>query len=268
MRHLCMTVDLDRDVNVPVRGSSAAGSKDRGNGTSPRFSSSGKGAELLVELFDSLGIDATFFAEARTLHSSGAFNFVKGYEVAMHGLDHEDLTGEKTGVMYDYGELREIAERSISLIRDCVGTQPKGFRAPYMAPNEDMLSFLTEYGIVYDSSYYTYAGGSIRPYRSEYGLVEVPVPKGNDDSGFPITGYLWPMHEGTRTKDDFIRMAEGMEDGVFVLATHSWHVCENQKGMLDDDGVKKNIDDIRCILETLMDDGFDIIPMSDAARMM
>ena len=49
---LCFTVDLDRDVNEPVYGSVAAGSKDFGDGNAPRFSSSGRGAELLVELLD------------------------------------------------------------------------------------------------------------------------------------------------------------------------------------------------------------------------
>ena len=73
MRTLCFTVDLDRDVNEPIFGSVCAGSKDRGDGNSPRFVSAGKGTERLVDLFDDLGVKATFFAEARTLHRSGAF---------------------------------------------------------------------------------------------------------------------------------------------------------------------------------------------------
>ena len=262
MRTLCFTVDLDRDVNVPIPGSSAAGSMDRGEGTAPRFASCGKGAELLVEMLDSLDEEATFFSEARALHKSGAFNFVKGYEVAMHGLEHEDLSGEKTNIRYDYGDLREIAERSISLIRDCVGSQPKGFRSPYMSPNEDMLSFLGEYGIVYDSSYYSYMKGDMHPYRLESGLMEIPVPKSNDAAGNSITGYLWPMHEGKRPKEDFIRMADVLEDGTFVLATHSWHICETEKGILDPEDVRKNIEDIQWILETLLDDGFEMRTMS------
>ena len=94
MRTLCFTVDLDRDVNEPVFGSVCAASKDRGEGNSPRFASAGKGTEKLVELFDELGIRATFFAEARTLHRSGAFSLIKGHEVALHGMDHEDFSGE------------------------------------------------------------------------------------------------------------------------------------------------------------------------------
>jgi len=261
MRALCFTVDLDRDANIPIPGTFAAGSMDRGEGTAPRFVSSGKGAGLLAELFDDLGIEATFFAEARTLHKSGASDLIKGYEVAMHGLDHEDLTGERTHMRYDYGDLRETTERSVSLIRDCVGTQPKGYRAPYMAPNEDMLSFLGEYGIIYDSSYYSYLDGVTYPYRSESGLIEIPVPKSDDVKG-PITGYLWPMHEGTRDKEDFVRMAQRIDDGVLVLATHSWHICETTEGILDQCDVMKNMEDIQWILETLLDDGFEARTMS------
>lgn len=264
MRTLCFTADLDRDVNIPIKGRREAGSFDRGNGTQPRFASTGRGTELLAEMLDSLGIKATFFAEARALHSSGAFQYLNGYEVAMHGLDHEDFTGSKTGVQLDYGELREITERSISLIRDCVGRSPKGFRSPYMLANEDMLSFLPEYGIRYDSSYYVYADKEVRPYRLEGGLTEIPVAKGNDPSGKQITSYLWPMHEGQRPKEDFVELAKGLDDGVFVLSTHSWHVCEtHSSGLLDDDAVKENISSIRWILETLMDDGFTPMAMSD-----
>jgi len=258
-------VDLDRDVNEPVYGSVSAGSKDNGEGNAPRFSSSGKGTELIVELLDELGAKATFFAEARALHRSGAFNFVKGQDTALHGMDHEDFSGEKTGIHMDEGDMREIVERSISLIRDCVGTQPKGFRAPYMNPDDTLMSFLPEYGIRYDSSYYSYLQPEMRPYRLENGIIEIPVPKGNDPGGRSITSYLWPMHEGERGPDDFIALADGMQNGVFVLATHSWHICETySKGRLGDDAVRKNIDDIRTILETLMDHGYRMETMSES----
>ena len=265
MRTLCFTVDLDRDVNEPVIGSVCAASRDRGQGNSPRFSSSGKGTERLVELFDDLGIKATFFAEARTLHRSGAFNYVKGHEVALHGMDHEDFSGEKTGIHMDEGDMRGIIERSISLVRDCVGYQPKGFRAPYMNADDILMSFLPEYGIRYDSSYYTYIEPEMHPYRLENRMVEIPVIKGNDSDGRSITSYLWPMHEGERGTQDFIDLARRMESGIFVLATHSWHICETYRsGLLDDAAVEKNLDDIRTIIETLSDDGFRVCTMSES----
>lgn len=265
MRTLCFTVDLDRDVNEPVMGSVCAASKDRGQGNSPRFSSSGKGAERLVELFDDIGMKATFFAEARTLHRSGAFNFIKGHEVALHGMDHEDFSGEKTGIHMDEGDMRETIERSISLIRDCVGCQPKGFRAPYMNADDTLMSFLPEYGIRYDSSYYAYVTPEMLPYRLENRMVEIPVTKGNDRDGKQITSYLWPMHEGEREAQDFIDLARQVKSGTFVLATHSWHICETYSGgLLDDAAVERNLSDIRTIIETLMDDGFEVRSMSDS----
>jgi peptidoglycan/xylan/chitin deacetylase (PgdA/CDA1 family) len=265
LRTLCFTVDLDRDVNEPVFGSVCAASKDRGEGNSPRFASAGKGTEKLVELFDELGIRATFFAEARTLHRSGAFSLIKGHEVALHGMDHEDFSGEKTGIHMDEGDMREIIERSISLIRDCVGYQPKGFRAPYMNADDTLMSFLPEYGIRYDSSYYAYVKPEMLPYRLENRAVEIPVIKGSDKDGRSITSYLWPMHEGERGPEDFIGLARQVEEGIFVLATHSWHICETYgKGKLDADGMRRNIDSVRHILETLEDDGFNIRTMSDS----
>lgn len=258
MRTLCFTVDLDRDVNEPVIGSVQAASADDGSGNAPRFESSGKGAVLLADLFDDLGIRCTFFAEARALHRSGAFRSIGGgHEIALHGLDHEDFTGEKTGVNLDEGDMREIVERAISLIRDCTGRQPKGFRFPYMNVNESLLYVLPEYGIKYDSSYYTYPEKVIRPYRLDSGLIEIPVQKGTDETGHAITSYLWPMHEGTRGPEDFIKLARSVEDGVFVLATHCWHICETYSGgKSDDDRIAKGLSDIRTIVETLQDDGF------------
>ena len=265
MRILCFTVDLDRDVNEPVMGSVCAASRDNGCGNAPRFVSSGKGAERIVEMLDDLGVKGTFFAEARTFHRSGAFNYVKGHEVALHGMDHEDFSGEKTGIHMDEGDMREIIERSISLIRDCVGHQPKGFRTPYMNVNDALMSFLQEYGIRYDSSYYSYIQPEMRPYRLESGIIEIPVPKGNDKDGRSITSYLWPMHEGERKAEDFIDLARDVKDGIFVLATHSWHICETySKGVLDDKETDRNIEMIRTILETLMDDGFEVRTMSDS----
>lgn len=266
MKTLCLTVDLDRDVNDAVPGSISAISLDRGEGNAPRFVSTGKGTESLVDMLDDMGIKATFFAEARALHRSGAFRSLSGQEVALHGLDHEDFSGQKSGITLDEGDMRDIIERAISLIRDCTGTQPKGFRTPYMTVNDTLMSFLPEYGIRYDSSYYSYLDKEMLPYRLENGMVEIPVPKGNDANGKTITSYLWPMHEGSRKPEDFISLAKKMENGTFVLATHSWHICESRKnGMMSDDAVKENLANVRQIIEALMDDGFTVSTMAEAA---
>lgn len=264
---LCISVDLDRDVNDAIPGSVAAISLDRGSGNSPRFSSTAKGTELIVEMLDDLGMKATFFAEARALHKSGAFNFVHGHEIALHGLDHEDFTGSKSGIILDEGEMREIIASAISLIRDCVGYQPKGFRTPYMDVRDELIGFLPEYGIQYDSSYYRYMDETLFPYELENGIIEIPVPKGTDANGKNLTSYLWPMHEGTRTPQDFYDFADTLKDGVFTLATHTWHICESRKnGVMDAPDLKKNIDNLRTLLENIQDNGFRIRTMSEVAK--
>ena len=94
---LYFTVDADRDVNIPIPGSVAAGSIDRGSGTGPRFSSSERGMRILAELLDGLGVRGTFFMEGRTAEVTDC-SFLAGHCIGLHGYDHEDLTGAQTGV--------------------------------------------------------------------------------------------------------------------------------------------------------------------------
>ena len=101
------------------------------------------------------------------------------------------------------------------------------------------------------------------PYRLENRMVEIPVIKGSDGDGRSITSYLWPMHEGERTAQDYIDLARQTEEGTFVLATHSWHICETYSGgVLSDDAAEENLGKVRTIIETLMDDGFRVVSIA------
>ena len=267
MRQLCFTIDLDRDVNEATLGSPAAVSMDRGSGTAPRFTSSEKGTLVLLDLLDDLGIKATFFAEARTLRETGVGKQISGHEVAMHGYDHEDLTGARSKVYLSHGELRAIVERSIQVIRDEVGRSPVGFRSPYMDPNEELLDFLYEYGISYDSSRYTYVSDTVKPYPSgSLMLTELPALKGTDANGKSITSYLWPMHEGKRSADDFVTLGESVKDGACIIATHTWHMVESRSGgLMSQEEISANYDATRKVLASLIDSGFEAVEARKAA---
>ena len=269
-RRLCFTVDLDRDVNDPVIGSSAAISLDRGDGNAPRFTSSEKGTGIILDLLDDLGMKATFFAEARTLERTHVGRTISGHEVGMHGLDHEDFTGSRTEVYLGHGEMRRIVEKSIQIIRDEVGRSPVGFRSPYMDPNEEMLDFLYEYGISYDSSRYTYVSDRIVPTPSgSICLTELPALKGADAAGKAITSYLWPMHEGKRGPGDFISFFDRVKEGVCVVATHSWHMAETRSGgPMSDEEIGRNYDRTRKVLADLIDSGFEPVDARTAASHM
>jgi len=259
MRRLCFTVDVDRDANECVPGRRDAVSK---GSQDARFSSSEKGADLLLEMLDGIGIKATFFAEAATLRSTDiAFG---NNEVAMHGADHEDMTGEISGIPMTDDDLDGIMERSFSAVKDRTGRSPKGFRAPYMRSNEMVMRALARCGLSYDSSLYAPIGKTFRPYDIGNGLKEIPVPTGTDGTGKKMFAYLWPMHEGKRTAGDYINMAGIVEDGVFVVATHSWHIAESAAGgKTGEDRIKINLENTKRVITSILDAGFKASRMAD-----
>ena len=262
MRALCVTVDLDRDVNISL-GGAAAGSLDRGKGTAPRFTSSEKGLSLLSELFDEMSIKATFFAEASTLRKVNA-GLLGGHCVGIHGVDHEDITSVR-----DVEEKRSILEKSAAAVRDAVGRAPECFRAPYMRIDDATLDILPEIGIKVDSSKYAAMTKRMIPEKLRSGVWEMAVPEGLDKNGKKIAAYLWPMHELKRVPDDYIRMASVMEEGAFVLATHTWHLVESRsKGMMTSEEIKKNVGSVRRVLEGIIDEGMRPMTLCGVRRIM
>ncbi|MDR2866065.1 MAG: polysaccharide deacetylase family protein [Methanomassiliicoccaceae archaeon] len=259
-RKLCFTADVDRDVNICIPGRIAAASM-RTDDNRARFTSSEEGVNILLDMLDDIGITATFFTEARTLENIDV-QFGNN-EVAMHGLDHEDMTGELSGVRISGEMISELMQRSSDIIRDRTGRAAKGFRAPYMRTNIEVMKMLPRFGIVYDSSMYAPIGAAA-PYDTENGIKEVPVPESTDANGKRITGYLWPMHENVRGPDEFIRMAGEVRNGIFVLATHSWHMVESRSGgMMDAARREMNINDVRKTITSLLDSGFKAARMTD-----
>jgi len=259
-RKLCFTVDVDRDVNECVPGRVDAVSL-RTPGDGARYTSSEAGVNMILDILDDIGIGATFFAEARTLDNAD-ISFGHN-EVAMHGLDHEDMTGHVSGIQLTEDELNDIMRTSYNIIRDRTGNVPKGFRAPYMRTNGTIMNILPKFGITYDSSSYSELGTKMYPNDLGNGLKEIPVPVTVDGNGKRMAAYLWPMHEGAREFSEYIRMADTVKEGTFVLATHSWHMTETRKGMMDNDQKKKNADNVRKIITSILDSGFKAARMID-----
>jgi len=260
MRALCFTVDLDRDVNIQVPGGVAAGSIDRGDGNSPRFTSAQKGLDILSDILKETGIRATFFAEGRTLEYISARG-LSGHEVGVHGYDHEDMTS------MNENEVRECLGMSVDSIRKATGRDPVSFRAPYMKINDTVLNALPEFGIRYDSSMYGRSESTVRPFRLPNGIVEVPVPEGLDRSGKKIAAYLWPMHEGKRRPEDYVNMASEIKEGVFVIATHAWHMTESRNGgIMTQEEAARNAENVRQVAESIIGMGFEPMSVSECAE--
>ena len=249
-RRLYFTVDADRDANIPIPGSVAAGSIDRGSGTSPRFSSSERGMAVLADLLDDIGIRGTFFVEGRTAEVTDC-SVLSGHCIGLHGYDHEDLLGRETGIVPD---VEDVLRKGFEAVSDRLSA-PTCFRAPYMSADDRVLDAVRSLGIRDDSSFYTEVGGPSEAYGIG-GVTEHPVPKARDRNGRVIAAYLWPMHEGRRVPEDYIVMAEGMDE--LVLATHTWHMVETREGgVMDDAWVSGNSDRVRHVLEGVLDLGFE-----------
>ena len=259
-RGLCFTVDVDRDVNECVPGRAEAVSLNSDNGR--RFTSSEEGTDILLDMLDEIGIKATFFVEARLMENTDIC--FGSNEVAMHGLDHEDMTGEISGVHLSDDSLEYIIRTSADIIKDHTGSMPKGFRAPYMRTDQRISDMVRASGVDYDSSTYADLNRSMHPHMTDNGLTGIPVPVAADSEGKRMSAYLWPMHEGIRGPDGYIRMANVVKEGTFVMATHSWHMIESRSdGPMDKARRQRNMDDVRRILTSLLDNGFEAVRMSD-----
>ena len=260
MRALCVTADLDRDVNIQIPGEAAAGSLDIGKGTSPRFVSTQTGLDVLLGILKDTRVKATFFAEGRTLDNMSAKGLSE-HEVGIHGYDHEDMTA-----MSEH-DVRACIGRSVDSVRRAVGRDPVSFRAPYMRVNGTVLDILPEFGIRCDSSSYVQLSGSIFPFKHPNGIAEVPVPEGRDPLGRKIAAYLWPMHEGKRQPEDYLNMASQVKEGVFVIATHTWHMTESrERGNMTPDEIARNAVNVKKVIDGITGMGFEPMSVSEAAE--
>ena len=270
MRYAAFTVDVDRDANLAERGRYEAGSKAiTGVDRLPRFASCGKGLQILSELLEDLGIRATFFLEGDALrdiaHHVDIRSLLQKHEVACHGVCHEDFTGESTGICLTRDQVGQVASESMSIVRDVLGRVPMGFRAPYQHIDDTGLGALAKAGFSYDSSKTEKMNdGKIAPKELDNGLFEVPLACGKDGHGKKIVSYLWPMHEGKRSADDYVELASSFQSGYLVLATHSWHLTETFKsGPLDRAQATLQVEMTRKVLEGMLDQGIRFLPIED-----
>jgi peptidoglycan/xylan/chitin deacetylase (PgdA/CDA1 family) len=137
------------------------------------------GVPRALDLFEELGISATFFVIAEDLEDPAKFARLRsivdrGHDIASHSLTHSPLRGLETA-----DKQREIAE-SRDRIGSALGTVPTGFRAPNFSIDRECTEILTAAGYEYDSSVTAgdaRAGFRIdRPGLLPSSIVELPLP--------------------------------------------------------------------------------------------
>jgi len=111
-----------------------------------------EGMPLLLDLYDRLGVKATFFFTGEIAQRFPRIvNMVipGGHEVASHGYSHED---EAAFDKLDYSEQVSQLRKSKELLEDIAGTEVISFRAPALRINENTPRALESAGFRIDSS--------------------------------------------------------------------------------------------------------------------
>jgi len=250
---VAFTVDVDRDAAEAKKGRVEGLTNTPTGMIEPRFENSAKGFFELVGLLNEMKIPATFFVEgetARKLREKAKKNplALENHEFGVHGLQHEDYTGKKTGVKLSEMEIDRNLAAAITAVSLTFGIQPKGFRAPYvnLDSNAKALELVGKH-FKYDSSFY---GNALE--RHDSGLHRIPVAAGTDARGRTMQGYLWKLMEGTRDADeyvDFVRREIENGGSVIVLGTHSWHHnCSPTKGRFSEREASENLEKVKRVL--------------------
>jgi peptidoglycan/xylan/chitin deacetylase (PgdA/CDA1 family) len=262
MRGAVFTVDVDRDVNEPRAGKVEAGCR---GSPMPRYDSTLEGLEAIVDVLNGLDIKGTFFLEGQAAEVLAQRTdlpaLLRGHEVASHGYAHEDLTGESTGVVPSEEWLDAIVGRSLAALEDVFGGRPKGFRAPYQHINELVARVLRRRDLKYDSSLFAEIG-SLRPYPLINGLLEAPLAQGWDAAGRRIQSYLWAMHEGRRLPQEYLTLMSQHDDGIMILADHSWHLAESLGGQRGVERPSRESAKVREVLQSAVDEGLEFMTLN------
>lgn len=226
-----------------------------------------QGLTRTLELLKDLGIKANFFIEARTLlylreQNNELIKPLLKNEICCHGMNHEDLTGEITGVPIDYNQQLKILEEATQTIKSVLKVEPRGFRAPYLKINSDTIKALTKLGYLYDSSIMVETIEPPFPYRindKQINIIEVPLPVYPQKSG-KMTLYAWALFEKRRNIDEYIKAIrvyhKNDKGGLFQISFHPWHLAYliREKRILKEEEIEENVNDLKKLLSQLNED--------------
>ncbi len=172
---VCVTIDMDNfaEYESLVAAEAAPSGASFYDDALPRF----------LDLFESLGIRATFFAIGRDLarrdHARALREAARrGHEIGNHSFSHP----------YNFRSLPREAkvaeiEQAEAAIADAIGERPVGFRTPSCDVDLETLRLLAERGYAYDSSVFPswlmwafMAYGRLFVRRRDYQLGSAGVP--------------------------------------------------------------------------------------------
>ncbi len=255
-----LTFDVDRDWPIEKLGQMEAISGIREDTPDdPAIRATSQGLEFILDLLEEKGKRATFFLEAAVLSKlqRETVSRLSKHDIGCHGYAHEDFLGLATGYTPSIDERIHVLRTARAIISERI-RPPKGFRAPYLRWDNELLKQVSSLGFQYDSSETIKQAITLLPYETS-GLVEVPLSTGKDMENAIISGYLWQLHEGKRKVDDYLyfigTQAENPRIEYSMLATHPWHLYLSTvgKSYLEGEKLKRNLNSFKALLDHLED---------------
>lgn len=203
---VAITVDVEDWYHVPaVTGSSFSAYEDVDaffDDWSGRYDYLTRPTHRVLDLFDRLGVSATFFVVADVVENyPGLVEEIaaRGHDVGCHGLHHDcGIDPDTKEPRSDPGEYAGRIRDARAILEDASGQDVVGFRAPGAYVGGWMLDVLEDLGFRYDSSVAvnslynktdsTLAGVTTAPYVPERGRL---TPGGARD----FVEFPWPYYE-------------------------------------------------------------------------
>lgn len=148
-RLICVSVDIDPVALYLALYGETTGDEGTAALTAQTYAT---GVERFLDLFDELGVKATFFAVGQDLEVPGAAEVLRRAAAAGHELANHTWSHPYDLIHRDRGGIREEITRGHQAIARIAAPRPCGFRAPGYNTNPAVLGFLQELGYRYDAS--------------------------------------------------------------------------------------------------------------------
>ena len=180
------------------------------------------GVPKILELLRDFGLKATFFVPGWTAekYKSRLEAMLRdNHEIGHHGYLHEWIDP-------DFPEQeREALEKGLEALKTTVGVRPSGYRSPAGETSENIVSLLSEYKFLYDSSLLD----DINPYQlrlagGQPGPIELPWHWSLDDAPYMLFSLKNPRPIMTNShvleiwQEEFKEIYRG--GGLFNLVCH------------------------------------------------
>ncbi len=276
MVYIFICIDFDRDYALPMEKHKHAVSDIIKNESEeitrdPELSASLKGTvesfNPLITYLNQKKVPTTFYYEVRSLKlfkksHQNLFNKLNQpyFEQGLHGYDHEDLTGEDTGIKFSEREEFELLQGAKKEVEDLLSTEVLGFRAPYMKLSPNTINILSRLNFTYDSSVYQQSEEGIYPHKMNMEIVEFPVIKTPKESAMKgMYTYLWPLFEEKRSEEEIIAnyiqlLRNSKEKNAYIsINLHSWHFAYkiSEKRYVSESEIQRNINAFTTLIEKL-----------------